>query len=766
METPIKKEEEEEVEVNNIETHLHIDAKSLYRNFQHLDFILSLKSRFLMGLCTRESLLQTTIKQSALPESFLRNDDVSLLSFCSKNTAFYVFFLCVCATARDPGTEVLSRGYFKLIARLFYDDVKILVERCFGGCNVETQQCMFPDDVQLFDLRNISRTILRRIDDLSNYGLYNLAKLLTRGLVTFVKTRPQMKRVIKSSLIAIQSNQYPTGDQVKFHNELSRLLKSPNNFRQNYRKHVKLTLKSHRVHILKVLDGLKDMNFHTLTAMHRKLKGSQRTNPQLYPCPSRKTKELLIKQITKRSFDMIQLLDESDELQEPLVKAMAVAGLSLNVASCSQDLSVPKFIYVTPELSSLQDEIVKAIQLLDKRLRKHEMEKLRQLLDPDSTAVGKSLKSAIRNMLTDFLYDCIDMDAVPDSLLAALSLINKRLSQNAGRSLSKDLMNEDVECILNVSAYLKQLVWKCDPSQQLDQDFLDAYMDEAEESDDGDIADDSDDDQKLPMNSTDGSQMRFNDFSEEVGSTSYADDACFVSPSTCEANFENRDCFASSKVVDDVCSDTETSQGELFFSTIFKGGSSPLISPGLVDDCTATRKQDSFKDTAYVLSTRDNCSKHKEICGYQKNHYVTVQEVCDNASVVAFDLIGCLLSEFAHLEALCLDQNEESYLRGGESRPEHFQDAIENSRDNDVSGSIVVEAVHKVLPSFSKRPQRGMKKKSCRAQIIIIINISTISLKALFYMPKRTRWKASVIPNLRNGKYCCRGFTKNINRII
>ncbi|KAH9616450.1 hypothetical protein KSS87_017232 [Heliosperma pusillum] len=655
METPIKK-EEEEVEVNNIETHLHIDAKSLYRNFQHLDFILSLKSRFLMGLCTRESLLQTTTKQSTLPESFLRKDD------------------------------------------LFYDDVKILVERCFGGCNVETQQCMFPDDVQLFDLRNISRTILRRLDDLSNYGLYNLAKLLTRGLVTFVKTRPQMKRVIKSSLIAIQSNQYPTGDQVKFHNELSQLLKSTNNFRQNYRKHVKLTLKSHRVHILKVLDGLKDMNFHTLTTMHRKLKGSQRTNPQLYPCPSRKTKELLIKQITKRSFDMIQLLDESDELQEPLVKAMAVAGLSLNVASCSQDLSVPKYIYVTPQLSALQDEIVKAIQLLDKRLRKHEMEKLRQLLDPDSTAVGKSLKSAIRNMLTDFLYDCIDMDAVPDSLLAALSLINKRLSHNACKSLSKDLMNEDVECILNVSAYLKQLLWKCDPSYQLDQDFMDAYMDEAKESDDGDIADDSDVDQKLPMNSTDGSQMRLNDFSEEVGSTSYADDACFVSPSTtCEANFENRDDFASSKVVDDVCSDTETSQGEMFFSTIFKGGSSPLISPGLVDDCTATRKQDIFKDTTFVLSTRDNCSKHKEICGYQTNHYVTVQEVCDNASVVAFDLIGCLLSEFAHLEALGLDQNEESYLRGGESRPGHFQDAIENSRDKDGTGDgkevhgIVVE---------------------------------------------------------------------------
>ncbi|KAH9624436.1 hypothetical protein KSS87_000467 [Heliosperma pusillum] len=588
METSIIKEEE----VDDIETHIHIDAKSVYRHFQHLHFLLSIKSRFLMGLCTRKSLLQTTAKQSALPESNLRKDD------------------------------------------LFYEDVKILVERCFGKCNVETQQCMFPDDVQLFGLHNISRTILRMLDDLSTYGLYNLATLLTRGLESFVKTRPQMKRVIKRSLMALQSNRYPTGDQVMFQNELSQLLKCPNNYQQNYRKHVKLTLKSHRVHILKVLDGLRDMNFHTLTAMSR------------------------------RAFDMIQ------QLQEPLVKAMAVAGFSLNVESCSQDLSVPNLFYVTPEIKALQDEIVKAIQLLDIRFRKHEMEKLRHLLDPDSTAVGKSLKSAIRNMLTDFLYDCIDMDVVPDSLLGALSLINKRLSHNACRSLSKDLMNEDVECILNVSAYLKQLLWKCDPSYQLDQDFMDAYMDEAEESDDGDIADDSDDDQKLFVNSMDGSQMRFKDFIEEVGSTSYADGACFISPSsTCEAKFENTNGFASSKLVDDVCSETETSQGEMLISTMFKGGSSSLGSSGLLDDCIAMRRQDSREESTDMFNNKDNCSRHNITSGYQTNHYVTVQEVCDNASLAAFKLIGCVLSEFAHLEALGLDQNEEfNNIRGVSKR--------------------------------------------------------------------------------------------------
>ena len=40
---------------------------------------------------------------------------------------------------------------------------------------------------------------------------------------------------------------------------------------------------------------------------------------------------------------MIQQLDESDELQEPLAKALSVAGLSLNIGvSSSQDRNINK----------------------------------------------------------------------------------------------------------------------------------------------------------------------------------------------------------------------------------------------------------------------------------------------------------------------------------------------------------------------------------------------------------------------------------------
>ncbi|KAK9676128.1 hypothetical protein RND81_11G056200 [Saponaria officinalis] len=167
---------------------------------------------------------------------------------------------------------------------------------------------------------------------------------------------------------------------------------------------------------MKILNGLEDVKFQTLGAMFRKLKGVKTKSPRLQYRPSRRPKELLIKQVRKTSLDMIQQLGESDELQEPLVKAMAVAGLSLDTVSGSQDL-----------------------------------------------------------------------------------------------------INEDVECILNLSAYSKQLFWESYPINQFDQDFVEAYMDEAEQSDDGDIFDDSDDDQKLKPNSMDDKfQIRFNDWGEEI----------------------------------------------------------------------------------------------------------------------------------------------------------------------------------------------------------------------------------------------------------
>ncbi|KAK9666353.1 hypothetical protein RND81_14G179100 [Saponaria officinalis] len=651
------------MEKTEIETDTHIekDALGIWKHMHHTLQLVSHKRLFLMGLSTREGFDRNATSysgnQSALPESFLRKDD------------------------------------------LFYDDVKVLVERCFDGCNVDDQQCTIPTDVQIIGLRNMPRSILALLDDFSNNGLYNLAKLLTRGLITIVKTRPQMKRVIKTSLLAIQSKQYPVDYQVRLQNELSQLLKSPKNFRSNYRKHVNFTLKSHRVDIMKVLNGLEDMKLQTLRSMCRKLKGIKTKSPLLHNRPSRRPKELLIKQVRKMSLDMIQQLGDSDELQEPLMKAMTVAALSLNMVSGSEDLSVLKFLRVAPGIKTLQDEILRAIKLLDQRIRKEEMKKLGHLLDPDFKAQGKSLKSAIRNMLTEFLFECVDMDVVPDSLLGALSLINKKSTPSACGTLSKDLINDDVECILNLSAYLKQLFWVSYPINQLDQDFVDAYMDEAEESDDGDIFDDSDDDQKLQANSTGEFQIRFNDWSEEVGSTSCINDACSVSPSsTREANLKDINDFGFSKLADDVCSDTEICQGEMLISTVARNNSSPLISPGLVDG------QDFYRNTTNSSNTddNDNCSK-QNMSGYERNGYVTIQEVCDNASIVAYELIGHALSKFAQLEALGLDQNEEAYLRGGISRPGHFEDPVANSRDKDVSGSILIEAVHKVLPSFSKR---------------------------------------------------------------
>jgi hypothetical protein len=56
-----------------------------------------------------------------------------------------------------------------------------------------------------------------------------------------------------------------------------------------------------------------------------------------------------------------------------------------------------------------------------------------------------------------------------------------------------------------------------------------------------------------------------------------------------------------------------------------------------------------------------------------KNQYLATQEVCDETSMVAYNLIGHLLEEFAKREGLDLDWRDSLYLRGDNSVEEDSQ---------------------------------------------------------------------------------------------
>ena len=83
------------------------------------------------------------------------------------------------------------------------------------------------------------------------------------------------------------------------------------------------------------------------------------------------------------------------------------------------------------------------------------------------------------------------MDVIPKSLTNALSLVNKSTRTVDHRVFPGEAVEEETECILNVSAQVKQIAWQCIPDYELDQDYGDAYMEELEYSDDDYSQDDA-----------------------------------------------------------------------------------------------------------------------------------------------------------------------------------------------------------------------------------------------------------------------------------
>ncbi|CAO2832497.1 unnamed protein product [Amaranthus hypochondriacus] len=391
---------------------------------------------------------------------------------------------------------------------------------------------------------------------------------------------------------------------------------------------------------------------------------------------------------------MIDQHDESHMLQVSLVKAMAIPCLYSKIASNSQYLSLAKFVHVSPEKEALQKEIVKAIKSLSQiKLTKEELKNLQLLLDPESKVDVYGGKKVIKSMLTDCLSECSYMDVVPPPLIDALSLINKK-SCNIHRFSLKEFIDEEVEYILIVSAHTKQLVWDCVPVDKLEQDFVEAYMEDFEESDDGDIFDD--DDPQPQTNSLDEVQIRFN---ESI--TGDSGSPCSTSTtSTCKDNLGRCDDIVSSPSVrgasfsgKDECMGIKI-HGDEFRSTVVGEGSSSFVPPML----------HSNSDMTGGLDLPNPMSQ------YQNNHYVAIQEMCDQASLVAYQVIGQVLMDFGQSEALGLNSESKSYLRHDFARTEHFQESGVGSNDIDASDPIIVRAVQKVIPSFSKSQLEMVKK--------------------------------------------------------
>lgn len=528
---------------------------------------------------------------------------------------------------------------------------------------------MVQDNEQQFDWFCIERVLPNLLDDMTNNGLYLLAKILTGGSFKFDKTRRKMKRVIKEHLHKALRNQSTNSHRLGIRKQIFQFLKDPHNFRENCPFPLTITFQSHHPVVNKVLGGLESMPSQALKAMHRKLRGIPGM-PQLKPRRTGWSRRGLIERVRKISLKMLSKLGKGDVLQEPLAKAMAIGDLSLNLKFGCQNASATEFLQLSPEMEELQNDIRKAIWLVENEIKFSMLKNLQLLLDPNADISNGSLRFAIKKLLTEYLFECSDLDTVPKSLVDAIAFINRSSQGMPHRFLSKEEKEEEIECVLGVSAQMKQIIWDLLPKQELADDYADAYVDNLEESDNGD-----DELMGLPYSCRLYS-YNSNSLAESIGHTQLFD--CKLPTSVVvNENVCSSPCWESkvpNTPIDQVGTQYSRSMikaeplDSISFVSATKGYGTGTYSEGEESKIGSSNPLDFSpldfsNDEAKIMQPKFMNNMQCKT----RNGYLAVQEICDETSLVAYDFIGHLLNEFVKTDGLDLDRLDELYLRGGKS---------------------------------------------------------------------------------------------------
>lgn len=634
------------------------DCVEILSQIKHQEKLLNLKRRWLMGLSTSRSKKKQFkepefFKCKTLPESFLREND------------------------------------------MFYEIIKAHVQDAFGASNSRRGNHVIQDDVQSFDASKITGVLFSYLDALTNDGLHLIVMILSGGSGMIKKTQCEMKKAIRESLPSFLSNKNLEHEQKTSIMQLYKILNDPKNFRNNTMKPMTPTSLFHHAAAIQMLDRLEDLPFQTLIAMDRKL-SCVKTVPQLKTHERGQKRKRLVQKVGKTARRMLMDLDEEGKLQGPLAKALAVAELSLNLTMGCQNSSTTSFRQFTPEIVSLQNDIVKAIWTLKTKARFPELKALQLLLDPNIEIATRSLRGAIIDALTEFLFECSDMNTIPKSFLEALSVINRdsrSLPNKISRSLPhqsflKDEIEEEVECILSVSAEMKQIFWDLLPDHELDEEFADAYGEGLEGSDDDSCIEDS---------------------------GCYENDWKMVNKDLESCMSHSVKSIERDEVIQDVKMDPEYASSNAKSSEDKNRvkNKAPFSSPrGELNRRSIERDEVEQKigvDPENASNERFADNKTSKC----RNRYLAIQEACDETSLVAHKLIGRLLEKFAKEQDMDLDWSDSLYLGGDSSTQQHIQGQEKKQKlTEEDMGDNLIGTLKELMPFVTKSLPGHQNRKS------------------------------------------------------
>ncbi|KAK4757853.1 hypothetical protein SAY87_019154 [Trapa incisa] len=584
-----------------------MDCDTIFAQIKHEDKQLCLKRRWLMGLQLSRREQECIegpefLKKKTLPESLLREDDI------------------------------------------FFETAKCRVEEAFGVPSNKIECSVVAENFIPFDVPRTIRQLRSRINDLTTRGLYHLTVIVTGGSIKYMKTRQSMRKVVKEYLPKVLHDHRNKHCICEMCKQLYLLLSDPRNFRRSDPLFLAQERQSEKAIVIKLLEELDGFPLEFLNAMKSLLKG-KRVN-----APSRRgrSRDYLVRTVKKIIMKMLSKLGDWDALQEPLAKTMTLAILVLKLTFGPQYFYLRGFYEISPQVEALQNDIVMALWLLRARaFSSYELDKLRGIFN---LKMSGYIKPVVKKILVEYLCVTFEADAIPKSILDGLAFINSKF-QTTG--FSKVELEEELECIMDLSAQTKQLAWDLFPENAYHKGFADAYLEELQESDDDDLSDE-DEIKNLPLSwKVDGLEA---DLVEGFGES--------VAASFGQSTFS----------------------GSGKFSSVVMSGK--FVIPKVEDEIDA-------------LADKKQCASMQLP---QRNQYISIQDVCDETSLVAYNLVGLMLEKFAGTKGLELGAREQIYLKGRYFAEEDHSAARKKITNSlvDLKGSDIHQAIRMLIPSLQK----------------------------------------------------------------
>lgn len=441
------------------------------------------------------------------------------------------------------------------------------------------------------------------IGDLTNTALYSISCIVTRNNLKFKGTRLELIEVVKNHLTnyLLDASQEP--DELC---RLSKLFGNPNSYLQNNLHIVTPVTEQLLASISKTMARLDELMIRELYAVFQRLTGVK-VKPHFPPAViniHRSTKTILLK-VKKLCHEYLSSLQEGQEMPKEFANGLTAVLLSIYSRLGRSTIPISEFCPFPKEVMCTQMEILHAVWSLPK-LQKEEIETLIPLIDPTGIVPKLSFKNTLKKYMIEWLFVC-DEISVPKEVLRAIDLINKR-PQVETYLFSEENRDDEVEAVLNVSCHLKSVAVNL-----------------------------------LLEKESEGSVH-----AEEVASEGYD---------------EGRKNWCSEN------NDFEFCGTDYFFNSVGEGLGKHLeaASSNCILESVNSAKVCSFSTDRFKIPKKSSEKQNggSQVCLSKAGSEIEINEICDEAALVAHKLIGHVIDGFLKLEKREADELTLSYLTDG-----------------------------------------------------------------------------------------------------